>query len=137
MATWAAALSTVRTGVATVLDTALSDVNVYAYMPSQPQLPAACVMPDTFTTASAFGGLMKLDLRIWLFSAGGDLPGTQQALDSLLGRVAKALQDAPTLGASVSNSNVRGFTSYATEVSVSGESAYAVAIEVETWVDVT
>lgn len=108
-------LKNIREGIAANLS-AIPDLQVSAYMLSNPTPPGAHVLPDTATYDLAMrGGLHELAMLVQVFVATTTDIGAQVTLDQYLAAagalsVKAAVESDRTLGGAVADTHVQGFT---------------------------
>jgi hypothetical protein len=109
--------------------------HVYATMPSNPQSPAAAVIPRSRALATMDGGA-TYTFAVWVYVNPSDMVRAQAQLDEYLtddgpNSIAAAIESDATLGGSAESVSVTGWNEYASLVDSAGGQLLAMRVDVE------
>lgn len=136
-------MSTVRTGIATALET-ITGLRCHAVWPDTVNCPAALVRPVRYESHTTFASRATLWVEVVLVAAAvqNDLSRAQEKLDAYLNSsgtssIIAALEAAPTFPVSgtgtCENSQVSGWEDYGS-VEIGGIEYLSVRFQIEAWV---
>ena len=122
-------LAAIRDAVKATLG-ALTDVNVYDFVPDNPSMPAICVAPTSADFDTAFGrGQDTWEFELIVLTARGSDRAGQDKMDSLVtgagtSSIRQAIFQNQTLGSVVDSAHVAGLIDYR-PTDVAGVSVYS------------
>jgi hypothetical protein len=123
-------VAAIRDAIKTTLDTALSDVHLYDFVPDNPTLPAVAVAPALADFDVAFGrGIDTWEFELLVLTARGSDRAGQERLDQLVtgagsSSIRQVIFNDQRLGGVVDSAHVSGLIDYR-PTDVAGVTVYA------------